>query len=97
MARQLRIAPGGLAYHVMNRRTARLPMFESDGDYLAFEKVLAEARKRFNMRVCAYVLMPNHWHQVLWPRHDGDLSDYMRWLTMTHTQRWHAHRHSAGT
>jgi putative transposase len=21
----------------------------------------------------------------------------MRWLTLTHTQRWHAHRHNAGT
>jgi putative transposase len=48
------------------------------------------------MRVCAYVLMPNHFHLVLWPRRDGQLSGFMRWLTMTHTQRWHAHRHSAG-
>ena len=48
------------------------------------------------MRICAYALMPNHFHLVLWPRKDGDLSRFMQWLTMTHTQRWHAHRHSAG-
>jgi putative transposase len=41
--------------------------------------------------------MPNHWHLVLWPRLDGELSDYMRLLTLTHTQRWHAHRATAGT
>lgn len=96
MARRPRVAPGGLAYHVMNRGTARLDIFEDDGDYLAFEKVLAQARERHGMRICAYVLMPNHFHLVLWPRKDGEISAFMQWLTMTHTQRWHAHRHSAG-
>ena len=28
---------------------------------------------------------------------DGELSEVMRWLTVTHTQRWHAHHHSSGT
>jgi len=41
--------------------------------------------------------MPNHWHLVLWPHHDGDLSEFLRWLTVTHTQRWHAHHHTSGT
>jgi len=33
----------------------------------------------------------------LWPRRDGELSEVLRWITVTHTQRWHAHHHSAGT
>ena len=41
--------------------------------------------------------MPNHFHLLLWPREDGDLSRFMRWLTMTHTQRWHAHHRTTGT
>ena len=41
--------------------------------------------------------MPNHWHFVLWPRGDGDLSELMRWLTVTHTQRWHTAHGTAGT
>ena len=40
--------------------------------------------------------MPS-WHVVLWPRGDGDLSEFMRWLTVTHTQRWHARHGTAGT
>src|SRR3954468_23181959 len=40
--------------------------------------------------------MPNHWHLIVWPRQDGELSRFVGWLTLTHTQRWHAHRHSAG-
>lgn len=41
--------------------------------------------------------MPNHWHLLLWPRQDGELSESLRWITVTHAQRWHAHRKTAGT
>ena len=41
--------------------------------------------------------MPNHWHLVVWPVGDGDLSEYIRWLTVTHTQRWHAAHRTSGT
>ena len=49
------------------------------------------------MRLLAYCVLSNHWHLVVWPFQDGDLSEYLRWLTVTHTQRWHAHYHTAGT
>ncbi len=32
----------------------------------------------------------NHWYLVVWPRKDGELSRFVGWLTLTHTQRWHA-------
>jgi putative transposase len=41
--------------------------------------------------------MSNHWHLLQWPRYDGELSEVLRWITVTHTQRWHAHHHTAGT
>ena len=97
MARPLRIAPGGLVYHVLNRANARRRIFDKDEDYFAFEVVLAEIQKRIPMRILAWCLMPNHWHLVLWPFQDGHLSNYMRLVTLTHTQRWHAHRATAGT
>ena len=49
------------------------------------------------MRLLAYCFVPNHFHLLLWPREDGDLFNFMRWLAMTHTQRWHAHHRTAGT
>ena len=97
MPRRPRNATGGLAYHVLNRRAGRLPLFEQPGDYTAFEKILQEAQSRTGVRIVAYCLMPNHWHLLLWPKEDGELSEVMRWVTVTHTQRWHAHRHTAGS
>ena len=50
----------------------------------------------FNGRILAYCLMPNHWHLVLYPRADGDLSQFLRRLTLTHTQRYHARTRRVG-
>ena len=97
MPRRARISTGGLAYHILNRRVGRLGLFDKPADYMAFEKILNEAHERTGIRIAAYCLMPNHWHLLLWPRDDGELSEVMRWITATHTQRWHAHRQSFGS
>src|SRR5687768_11398098 len=92
MPRQPRQAAGGLVYHVLNRAVGRMRIFKRDADFLAFENVLAEALRRHPVPLLSYCVMPNHWHLVLWPEKDGQLSRLMFWLTMTHVQRWrHAH------
>lgn len=82
---------------MLNRAVGRTTLFETSADYDAFVRVLAEAPQRFPMRLLAWCLMPNHWHLVLWPHQDGDLSNYLRWVTVTHTQRWHAAHGTSGT
>lgn len=72
-------------------------MFETDSDYAAFERILEEAIERTKIRLTAYCLMPNHWHLLLWPHTDDQLSETLRWVSVTHTQRWHAAHHSAGS
>jgi putative transposase len=97
MGRPHRAAEGGYVYHVLNRANARMTIFDDDGDYEAFEAILEQAVARFETRLLAYCSMPNHWHLVVWPRNDGELSSLVGWLTLTHTQRWHAHHRSAGS
>ena len=97
MGRARRATDGGVVYHVLNRANARLPIFERDEDFAAFERILAEGRERYDMRILAYCLLSNHWHWVLWPKRDGDLSRFVGWVTLTHTQRWHAYRGSTGS
>ena len=97
MPRHARIAPGGYVYHAINRGAARRTLFKKTADYVAFERVLDEAMQKHPIRLLGYCLMPNHEHFVLWPQRDEQLTTFLRWLTHTHTQRWHAHYHSAGT
>ena len=46
MARNARIAPGGLDYYVLNRAVARLSSFGKEAEFEAFERVMLEARAR---------------------------------------------------
>lgn len=96
MGRAPRAPAGNMVYHVLNRANGRMKIFRKPKDYIAFEEVLKEAKKKQPMRILAYCLMPNHWHLVLHTYEDGDLSNFMRWVTLTHTQRWHAHYKSIG-
>ena len=97
MGRPKRAAKGGLIYHVLNRANARMMIFDKDEDFEAFERTLIEAVAKFNMRLLSYCLMGNHWHLVVWPRKDEDLSRFTGWLMLTHTQRWHAHQGTTGS
>lgn len=97
MGRPHRAAQGGYVYHALNRANGRMTIFRDDGDYAAFEEVLLQAVEKSKTRLLSYCLMPNHWHLLVWPRKDGELSRFLGWLTLTHTQRWHANRQSAGS
>ena len=93
MPRRLRRAIGGEAYHALNRAAGRFRMLKSAKDFAAMERVLEEALERVPTRLLSYCLMGSHWHLVVWPREDGELSAFLSWLTLTHTQRWrHAHQ-----
>ena len=87
---------GGMVFFVLNRGVGRRVLFTKDEDFLAFERVVEETLRTRRMRLCAYCLMPNHWHFVVWPERDGDLPAFMQQVTNTHVKRWKEHRHEIG-
>jgi len=60
MPRGVRNAPGGVVRHALNRAVARLPLFQKDGDFHAFGRVLGEAVQEHPTRRLAYCLMTNY-------------------------------------
>ena len=96
MPRIERVDVGESVYHILNRANARVQIFDNKEDYEQFEYILEEAAKKFDMRLLAYCIMPNHFHLVLCPKKDGDLSKFMGWLTNTHTRRWHVEKGTIG-
>lgn len=48
------------------------------------------------MRIISYCLMPNHWHLLLWPADDGELSRFVHWVTGTHASRWRRQTETKG-
>jgi len=96
MSRIERVDVGDNIYHAINRANARVQIFDKENDYKQFETILEEAVEKFDMRLLAYCVMPNHWHLVLHPKNDGDMSKFMGWLTNTHTRRWHTTKGTIG-
>ena len=96
MPRPKRICPAGEVFHVLNRAVARLTIFEKTEDYDGFVEVVERTWREIPLPIFAMTVMPNHWHFVVRPETDQQLSDFFRRLTLTHTMRWHAHYRTGG-
>jgi putative transposase len=75
---------------------AGLPLFRREADFEAFERIMIEAQQRHPIRIVAWCLMRNHWHFLLWPREEGEVTAFLRWLAHTHAMRWHVAHGTVG-
>lgn len=97
MPRAQRKLLAGYAYHVLNRADDGLFIFDDDDDARLFERTLSDAADRYpDAGLLAYCIMADHWHCVFCPKDDTILGKCMHWLTVTHTQRYHAVQGSSG-
>ena len=96
MPRTARASVGGICYHAINRGNNRARIYHADRDYEGFIELMVRACRRIPMRVPGFCLMPNHFHLVLWPYGDGDLSRWMQWLLTSHVRRYHSLRGTTG-
>jgi putative transposase len=87
MARPPRVFAPGLLYHVIARGNHRQTTFLSDADYEAYLLRLAKYRKRYDVRLFAYCLMPNHVHLLL-ETSESPLSKFMQGVQQSYTQRF---------
>jgi len=96
MPRIARSSPGGVIYHVLNRSARGQDLFEDPNDYAAFIRTLVDVHEQEPIRILGFCLMRNHWHLILWPTKDGQLSQFMQKLTVTHVRRWVEYRQRVG-
>ena len=96
MPRTSRASQGGYVYHVLNRGNDRGDVFHKAEDYLAFVNLMRKSNERLPMRLVGHCLMTNHFHLMLWPFEDGDLSRWMQWLMTSHVRRYHRHYKGSG-
>jgi putative transposase len=96
MPRTARAAPGGYCFHALNRGNRRAIVFHDLDDYAAFLRLIRRASARRPMRLLGYCLMPNHFHLVLWPYHDRDLSTWFAWLLTAHVRAYQKRYRTTG-
>ena len=96
MPRTARSVKAGWCYHVMNRANNKARIFHLPAEYLSFLGLMVEAQMRLRLDLLAACLMPNHFHLVVRPSSDRDLSRWMHWLLTTHVRRAHGRDDSVG-
>ena len=96
MPRITRGLSDGSICHIINRGNGKQNVFHDDFDYLAFIKLLHGALTRYEVKLYAYCLMPNHFHLLVTPKSAADLSKMMQWLMTSHVRRYHQHYKTSG-
>ncbi len=95
MPRLLRLQFPGAYYHVMARGNRRERIFFDDLDRHFFVRTLGEACAKTGWRVCAWVLMSNHYHLML-QTPEANLVAGMQWLQNTLTRRFNVRHRKWG-
>lgn len=67
-----------------------------DCEYLLMIEVLEASRRRLKFLLCGYVLMPDHCHVLIWPRHALLISQVLHDVKNVSALRLHAVRGSEG-
>jgi putative transposase len=87
MARAWRIEYKGALYHVLSRGNQRGDIVGDDRDRKLFLDTVGEMSQRFEVDICAFVLMDNHYHLLIRTKR-ANLSKSMQWLGATYTKRF---------
>ena len=61
----------------LNRGNLRAEIFHKDADFAAFERILHKGLQLHQIQLFSYQLMPNHYHLILRPSVDGEMSRFM--------------------
>ena len=82
-------------FHVYSRGADRQDIFCLDGDHGAFEALVAEMARKFNVEIHAFAWMSNHFHLLLHAP-DGNLSEAMQFLLGTYARRFNFRTQRSG-
>ncbi len=78
----------------VNLRRRFRQLDESEYDLLI--SVLEASRRRLGFLLCGYVLMPDHWHALIWPQYPLLIEQVLHDVKKIMTLRLHARRGTCG-
>jgi putative transposase len=96
MPRTRRFIVANYCYHVLNRSNKKARIFHDAGDYEHLLAAIHRAQERIELPILAACVMPNHFHLVVRPRQDEDLSHWARQAFTTQVRWHHAKYESTG-
>lgn len=83
-------------YHIYNRGVSKWRIFKKDADYRFFIYKLAYYKKKYDIEVVSYCVMPNHFHLLLRTSYKGIcISRFMKSLQLSYAHYYNrGYKHS---
>ena len=79
----------------VNLRRSLAPL--TAAEYALILESFQESRRRLGFLLCGYVLMPDHWHGLFWPRYPLSISRLVQDIKYVSSRRLNRHRDSSGS
>lgn len=96
MPRNGRILIDHACYHVVTRGNQKQAVFFENEDYERYLLMTKRAKKRYDVSIYAYCLMPNHIHFLLYVEVKDELSKFMHWLNRGYAAYFNAKQNKVG-
>jgi putative transposase len=97
MARLPRFVLPGVPQHVIQRGNNRQQILHKEEDYWFLWEKIGAAAEKFDCRIHAYVLMPNHFHLVLTPLGEDGVGKLMQYVGRYYVQYFNGCYDRTGT
>ena len=85
MSRTARLLLENACYHIINRGNQKQNIFLENLDFEKYLEILKHYKNKYNFKLYAYCLMPNHIHLIIDVRKISDLAKIMQGLTQAYT------------
>jgi len=97
MARLPRFVLPGFPQHVIQRGNNRQQILFEEADYWFLWEKIGAAADKFDCRIHAYVLMPNHFHLLLTPLAEDGIGKLMQYVGRYYVQYFNGRYDRTGT
>lgn len=85
MSRISRIFIDHACYHVITRGNQKQSIFKEEADFIKYLSILRRAKRKYDVSLYAYCLMPNHIHLLIDSVNSRAISKFMHWINRGYT------------
>ena len=96
MSRSSRIFIDNACYHIMVRGNQKQKIFYDQKDYTRYLRIVKSSKKKYNILIYAYCLMPNHCHLLIDAAISKNISKFMQWINRGYTAYHNAKYNKSG-
>ena len=90
MARPLRVSFAGAVFHITSRGNNRERVFLDQADFHRYKALLRKYRTKYDFKLYAYTLMPNHVHLLIETTTAGSISKIMHAVNTSYAMYFNA-------